>query len=149
MIDLTPRDHYEFLVDHLRNEETLLAQRFGWFLAAQGFCFTAYAITQTKDPTVTIEVLQVVLTGLGIFAAYQFRFPLRAALLTLDLLLKKQEQFFQMNESFQVLRLAERAPKVHRESWRFVSAMPACIMTIWIIALAAELWPSIVKLSLN
>ena len=128
---LKPIDQFRLTKDWIRNEESLFSSRFTWFLAIEGFTFTAYAITQAKFGLNEFQLIRFILPLFGIFVAYTLYYPLDAALRTIDGLLEKEKEFLKNNPSFQLLKLENRDSGIHYRSWVPVKHIQYSIAVIW------------------
>jgi hypothetical protein len=134
---LDPNVRYHRIQDWIHNEEHLIATRIGWFLASEAFMVTGYAISASKTPAITSITMTVLLPLLGMLLAIRIRYPVNAALSTIDLWINKEREFFEEFPLFKVLDVPERDPALHWRSWLFPKELPWFFLGFWALLFAA------------
>jgi hypothetical protein len=129
--NLLPQYHHQAIRKETSDEQALLTQRVGWLLATQGFLLSAFAVSLGVAMPRFWWFTCVVVPGLGSFISYLCRFPIEAAVATIDFWRTKEQEFYRNNPEFQPLNLSERGEIIHVRSLQLPRVLPRCFLYGW------------------
>ena len=114
------------------NEQTLLSFRVGWLLAVQGLFFTAFAVLLTADMSKYWWIACIVLPSMGIVVSWMARYPIKAAIETINYWHKKERDLWS-DPDIKTISLEDRSPEVHYLSMQLPGWLPFMFITLWLV----------------